>query len=65
MSATRDTKSRATVAGSVAAAAAATVRPVPVRLAKRGDAAHSMMLSRVLPDNGVSRLDVAGFQSSI
>lgn len=65
MSASRDNKSRATEAVSVAAEAAAIVRPVPVRLAKRGGAAHSMMLSRVLPDNGVSRLDVAGFQSSI
>ena len=64
MSASRDSKSRATEAASVAAVVAV-VRPVPVKLAKRGDAAHSMMLSRVLPDNGVSRLDVAGFQSSI
>jgi hypothetical protein len=38
---------------------------VPVRLARRGDAAHSIMLSRVLPDGGVSRLDVAAFNSSI
>lgn len=60
MSASRDSKSRVTEVRSAVSA-----RPVPVRLAKRGDAAHSMMLSRVLPDNGVSRLDVAGFQSSI
>jgi hypothetical protein len=60
MSASRDSKSRVTEVRS-----AASTRPVPVRLAKRGDAAHSLMLSRVLPDNGVSRLDVAGFQSSI
>lgn len=61
MSASRDTKSRPAEATAVAAAA----RAVPVRLAKRGDAAHSLMLSRVLPDNGVSRLDVAAFNSSI
>lgn len=35
------------------------------RLSRRGDAAHSMMLSRVLPESGVSRLDVAAFNSSI
>ncbi|SEK21021.1 FXSXX-COOH family cyclophane-modified RiPP peptide SjiA [Streptacidiphilus jiangxiensis] len=60
MSASRDSKSRVTEVRS-----AVSSRPAPVRLAKRGDAAHSLMLSRVLPDNGVSRLDVAGFQSSI
>jgi hypothetical protein len=64
MSASRDTKSQATEADSSVAAGCGT-RPVPVRLAKRGDAAHSIMLSRVLPDNGVSRLDVAAFNSSI
>jgi FXSXX-COOH protein len=64
MSAQRDSKSRTVEAVSTAPEADC-VRPVPVRLAKLGDAAHSMMLSRVLPDSGVSRLDVAGFQSSI
>jgi hypothetical protein len=64
MSASRDTKSQATEADSSVTAGRG-ARPVPVRLAKRGDAAHSIMLSRVLPDNGVSRLDVAAFNSSI
>ncbi|MEY9847504.1 FXSXX-COOH family cyclophane-modified RiPP peptide SjiA [Streptacidiphilus sp. MAP5-3] len=64
MTVSRDSKSRATEAGSSVDDAQST-RPVPVRLAKRGGAAHSMMLSRVLPDNGVSRLDVAAFNSSI
>jgi hypothetical protein len=61
MSASRGTKFPAPEAASVTAAK----RAIPVRLAKRGDAAHSLMLSRVLPDNGVSRLDVAAFNSSI
>ncbi|MEZ0065120.1 hypothetical protein ABIA32_001108 [Streptacidiphilus sp. MAP12-20] len=61
MSVSRDTKSRPAEATAVAP----TTRNVPVRLAKRGEAAHSMMLSRVLPDSGVSRLDVAAFNSSI
>ncbi|WP_042364960.1 FXSXX-COOH family cyclophane-modified RiPP peptide SjiA [Streptacidiphilus neutrinimicus] len=64
MSASRDTKSQATEADSSVAEGQGT-RPAPVRLARRGDAAHSMMLSRVLPDSGVSRLDVAAFNSSI
>jgi hypothetical protein len=64
MSESRDSKSRAAEAVS-SADATPHFRPVPVRLAKRGGAAHSMMLSRVLPDNGVSRLDVAAFNSSI
>lgn len=43
----------------------AAARTVPVTLARRSGQAHDEMLSRVLPDNGVSRLDVAAFNSSI
>lgn len=39
--------------------------PQGSRLSRRGDAAHSMMLARVLPESGVSRLDVAAFNSSL
>lgn len=40
-------------------------RPMPVQLATRGKDANSALLSRVLPDSGLSRLDVAAFNSSI
>lgn len=43
----------------------AAARTVPVTLARRRSLADEQMLSRVVPDNGVSRLDVALFNSSI
>jgi len=42
-----------------------TPRRVPVKLAKRTSEALNEMLTRVFPDNGVSPIDVCGFQSSI
>jgi hypothetical protein len=37
----------------------------PVKLARRSGAALDAMKQRVLPNDGVSRLDVAAFNSSI